>query len=335
MGVGPAGGDLPRGRRDSSRRPGDEDRAITATFEAMPLEHEASRARAAALIDQYRPKVVLAIERLGPNRKGVTHGATGISRDPEQSKTQYLFEHAAARNIATIGIRRTASNEIGFGLIADDVRRVLGDADQCQCPCQGGTACQVATDVLVVAAISNWGGYGVAANLAYQLEKPELLIDADTVERMLTNCVEAGAVDGLSNLPILSDDGVPLLAHRACIDILTTFISIASSTVDDLAPSRRPRPAPASAGQPLSPLDASGRAAPTSKELAAVIDLHSAGVTLIGSACSSTRRSTHAYGSSAYTRSPEDRCPFGCPPASRPASIARSKRSSRSSPSAR
>ncbi len=164
----------------------------------------------------------------------MTHGATGISRDPEQSKTQYLFEHAAARNIATIGIG-DGGNEIGFGLIADDVRRVLGDADQCQCPCQGGTACQVATDVLVVAAISNWGGYGVAANLAYQLEKPELLIDADTVERMLTNCVEAGAVDGLSNLPILSDDGVPLLAHRACIDILTTFISIASSTVDDPA----------------------------------------------------------------------------------------------------
>jgi len=223
-----------RGAGAILRRPGDDYRAITATFEAMPLDHDASRTRAAELIDRYRPKVVLAIERLGPNRKGVTHGATGLSRDPEQSKTQYLFEHAAARNIATIGIG-DGGNEIGFGLILDDVRRVLAHGDECQCPCQGGTACQVATDVLVVGAISNWAGYGVAANIAYQLEKPELFINADTLERMLTNCVEAGAVDGISNLPELADDGVPLLAHRACVDILTTLITIAGSTVDDPA----------------------------------------------------------------------------------------------------
>ena len=215
-------------------RPGEEYRAIAATFEPMPLAHEASRERAADLIERYRPKAVLAIERLGPNRKGVTHGATGISRDPEQSKTQYLFERAAAANIATIGIG-DGGNEIGFGLIHDDVRRVLAHGDLCQCPCLGGTACSVPTDVLVVAAISNWGGYGVAANIAYQLEKPELLIDADTLGRMLTNCVEAGAVDGLSNLPELADDGVPLVAHRACIDILSTLIHIAGSTVDDPA----------------------------------------------------------------------------------------------------
>ncbi len=59
-----------RGAGAILRRPGDEDRAITATFEAMPLEHDASRARAAALIDQYRPKVVLAIERLGSEPQG-------------------------------------------------------------------------------------------------------------------------------------------------------------------------------------------------------------------------------------------------------------------------
>jgi hypothetical protein len=93
----------------------------------------------------------------------------------------------------------------------------------------------VAPDVLVVAAISNWGGYGVAANIAFQLEKPGVFITADTLERMLRNCVEAGAVDGQSNLPELADDGVPLIAHRACVDILNTLITIAASEVDDPA----------------------------------------------------------------------------------------------------
>jgi hypothetical protein len=216
------------------RRPGDGYQAPTATFEAMPLDHEPSRRRAAELLALYRPKVILAIERLGPNLEGITHGETGISRDAEQSKTQYLFQHAAEHGIATIGIG-DGGNEIGFGLIADQVRKILPHGERCQCPCEGGSACQVATDVLVVAAISNWGGYGVAANIAFQLGMPRLLIDADTLERMLGNCVDAGAVDGSSNLPELADDGVPLVAHRACVDILNTLIDIASSEVEDPA----------------------------------------------------------------------------------------------------
>jgi len=200
----------------------------------MPLDHGAAKSRAAELLDRYQPKAVLAIERLGPNRKGVIHGATGLSRDPAQAKTQHLFDQATAKGIPTIGIG-DGGNEIGFGLIADEVREILAHGARCQCPCQGGTTCEVATDVLVVAAISNWGGYGVAANIAFQLEKPTVLINADTVERMLTNCVEAGAVDGLSNQPELADDGVPLPAHRGYLDILNTFVGVAMSEVDDPA----------------------------------------------------------------------------------------------------
>lgn len=94
-------------------------------------------------------------------------------------------------------------------------------------------AARVATDVLVVACISDWGGYGVAANIAFQLEKPRVMIEADTVERMLRNCVEAGAVDGSSCRPVLADDGVPLPAHRACIDLLNTLVHIALTESDD------------------------------------------------------------------------------------------------------
>ncbi|MBI4279381.1 MAG: DUF4392 domain-containing protein [Armatimonadetes bacterium] len=216
------------------KRPGEEYMAISATFETMPRDHEPCERRATELLDQYRPKAIVAVERLGPNHKEVTHNGTGISRDPTQGKTQYLFDQAAARGIATVGIG-DGGNEIGFGLIVDAVREILPHGLRCQCPCQGGMACRVTTDVLVVAAISDWGGYGVAANIAFQLEKPGAMINADMLERMLRNCVEAGALDGQSALPELADDGVPLIAHRACVDILNTLITIAASEVDDPA----------------------------------------------------------------------------------------------------
>ena len=44
-------------------------------------------------------------------------------------------------------------NEIGFGLILDDVLKISPWGAKCQCPCGMGVATVTATDVLVVGAI--------------------------------------------------------------------------------------------------------------------------------------------------------------------------------------
>lgn len=213
-------------------RADDPSMAQAAVFESLPLDHAGCQERANHLLDRYHPKAVLAIERLSPNKNEVIHGSSGISWDDVHAKAQYLFDRAGERGIATVGIG-DGGNEIGFGVIADAVREIRPPGAKCQCPCGGGMAARVATDVLVVACISDWGGYGVAANIAFQLEKPRVMIEADTVERMLRNCVEAGAVDGSSCRPVLADDGVPLPAHRACIDLLNTLVHIALTESDD------------------------------------------------------------------------------------------------------
>jgi hypothetical protein len=76
------------------------------------------------------------------------------------------------------------------------------------------------------------GGYGVVANLAFILKKPSVMITADTVDRMLRNCVEAGALDGVFARPTLSDDGVPLEATRACVAMLKTLVDVGLTEVD-------------------------------------------------------------------------------------------------------
>ena len=63
-------------------------------------------------------------------------------------------------------------NEIGYALTNEEANEIFKQAYgvTCQCGCGGATA--TATDVLVSAAISNWGAYAVSARLAYMLEGP-------------------------------------------------------------------------------------------------------------------------------------------------------------------
>ena len=62
------------------QHPGDEARAPTPVwFVPMSLDAAKCEAQAPRLLDEFQPKVVLAIEKLSPNRNGVIHGSTGIS----------------------------------------------------------------------------------------------------------------------------------------------------------------------------------------------------------------------------------------------------------------
>ena len=62
---------------------------------------------------------------------------------------------------------------------------------------------------LVVAGVSNWGAYGVVAELARLAGRP-LLHTAEEEQAMVRACVDAGAVDGLTRRAEPTVDGLPL-----------------------------------------------------------------------------------------------------------------------------
>lgn len=72
--------------------------------------------------------------------------------------------------------------------------------------------CRIATDWTILAGVSNWGGYALAAAVALLAERPELLQDW-TAERhfaALQQLVqETGAVDGVTRFPEPTVDGLP------------------------------------------------------------------------------------------------------------------------------
>jgi len=188
------------------------------------MDVEEAKKRAKKLIDDANPAAVIAVEKAGRNPKGVYHTARGSDISASTSKDDYLVDEARDRKLLTIGIG-DLGNEIGFGKIISTVREVSGpEYAKCNCPCGGGAACAVETDVLVVASISNWGAYGTVGCLSGLLDNPYVLHDAYTQQRMIEACVGAGAIDGITITPTLSDDGVPLHINMHLIDMIRAIV---------------------------------------------------------------------------------------------------------------
>ncbi|HOI23020.1 hypothetical protein SDC9_16255 [bioreactor metagenome] len=190
-----------------------------------PLGEARGEAFASELLEKYNPKAIITVEKHGPSASGKYHSIMGVGRSPESvANVKFLVEAAMAKGILTIGIG-DGGNEIGFGNIHEDVRRIQKFGSKCQCPCGAGIATVTKADVLVAAAISNWGAYGIAAMLAFMLKNPRLLHDKDTEYRMLEASIRAGAMDGLYTNLSMYVDGTSCETQLSLITMLHEIVT--------------------------------------------------------------------------------------------------------------
>jgi len=182
---------------------------------------------------------LIALERCGPSHNqgslvaqfGAQSGSPAAARllreflgeVPEEQRNRYYtmsgldvtetmrpahlhFETAKrfAPPVTTIGIG-DGGNEIGMGKIPWDViRRNI--------PGGGLIACRVPTDYLIVAGVSNWGAYALAAGVSLLRGQPlnRELFDVERERRILRIMVEQGPlVDGVTGESAVSIDGLP------------------------------------------------------------------------------------------------------------------------------
>jgi D-glutamate cyclase len=205
-------------------------RTGVATMVPFTTEEANARAEAEALLDEWQPRAVIAIENLGPNAKGEFHSLQGINASAGTARVHHLFELAMARGMTTIGVG-DGGNEIGCGLIYEDTRRIMPAGSHCQCPCGDGMATVVSTDVLVIGSSSNWAAYGISACLAFLLGDNSLLQDAATERRVVEQCALSGASDGMSALPVPWVDGTSLEVQEAVVTMLGMIVSNGLRTI--------------------------------------------------------------------------------------------------------
>ena len=179
-----------------------------------------------ALLAAERPTHLVAIERPGRNRAGDYLSMRGESVAAWNAPLDGMFLCSGARGAGsrrrwpekgarwfratTIGIG-DGGNEIGMGVARAGLRR-LG-------PLHARIASVVGVDHLVVAGVSNWGGYGVVAALS-RLAGRDLLHTPKLERHLVEACVAAGASDGVTRRREATVDGLPIEAHAAVVELL-------------------------------------------------------------------------------------------------------------------
>ena len=144
-------------------------------------------------IPGFAPTHRVAVERSGPAENGEHYTMLGLpigaTLDPELTS---LF--TGSRGIATIGVG-DGGNEVGM----DNVPPATLSANV---PAGAAIHCRVATDFLIVAGVSNWGAYALAAGVTILRTEtwPAEWADPAAHRALLRGMVERGPlVDGVRN----------------------------------------------------------------------------------------------------------------------------------------
>lgn len=165
----------------------------------------------------------ITIEKLGRNRKGVYHSILGAPLNDQSSFADDLIESLNARGKITIGIG-DGGNEIGFGGVFDEARRIVPGGASCGCPCGDGLVTATATAILIPSSVSNFGAYAVTAAMGILVSRPLLLISPRSVADAMEAAAARGCIDGGSfEIGRVADDGIPIEAVQSIVTLLRTI----------------------------------------------------------------------------------------------------------------
>jgi len=156
--------------------------AAAAEVVSFPVaDAAASAAHARQLLARYTPALLISIERCGRTAAGRYLNMRGLDVSAETAQVDFLFQDS----IPSVGIG-DGGNEIGMGNVADAVAA---------CGKLVADPCVTRVSKLVIASVSNWGGYGLVAALS-RLEGRDLLPTVDEERRLVERTAALGAVDG-------------------------------------------------------------------------------------------------------------------------------------------
>ncbi|MGJ8648412.1 MAG: DUF4392 domain-containing protein [Marinomonas colpomeniae] len=152
-------------------------------------KHDAQAQEATDILDDLKPKVVLSIERPGQAEDGHYYNMRGENISAGAACFDSLMNQATCPTIA-IG---DGGNEIGMGNVTDALQSLDIVAATTKC------------DELLVADVSNWGGYALIAIMG-RLTNKDLLAEFSPID-VLQYLSTLGSVDGVTRLNQLTEDG--------------------------------------------------------------------------------------------------------------------------------
>ena len=173
----------------------------------------------ANLIADLNPSVLIAIERCGLTDEGKYRNMRGRDITDYNARIDHIFHS----NVPSVGIG-DGGNEIGMGNLAEEVTQVESLVK---------IPCVTQTTKLMLASVSNWGGYGLAATLS-ALSGRNLLPSIEEEQQLLRDTVDLGAVDGMSAKQEYKVDGFTIEENSQTLQALHDHLAANRHRVTDL-----------------------------------------------------------------------------------------------------
>lgn len=185
----------------------------------LPDDDVRARAVAEDLVTRASPLALIAIEKAGRNEKGVYHNSLKQDTSSCKARAERLFEVCHERGVLTIGIG-DGGNELGMGNVRDAILDAFPHMRQCLCPCQGSIAAEQKADCLIVAAVSNWGTYGLVTYMAAVNGTPYAGHSPSRERDLLQGCARAGYIN-IDGYCVSAVDGIPEGLHVSFVALLS------------------------------------------------------------------------------------------------------------------
>ena len=192
---------------------------LTLSVLPFPEDWTSAENEACRLFTDFSPAACIALERGGMNEKGIIHNMAGKDTNAAQAKLDAIFRLAATKGTLTLGIG-DGGNEIGMANIADNVRETIPFGRECACGCGGGLAPSTLVDLIMTAAVSNWGAYALSSMLVALSGMPEALPDTERERRVLKASISAGFHDAIYGEICGSVDGSPMETQLAIVQLM-------------------------------------------------------------------------------------------------------------------
>ena len=157
------------------------------------------------LLGEEKPAILISIERCGRSHDGLYRNMRNLSITEYTAQIDRLFD----LHNTTIGIG-DGGNEIGMG----NVFKAVEKSSQLV---ENPTITKVSE--LIISSVSNWGGYGLLAQLS-QATGINLLPNIVDEKNMIEGMVNLGAVDGVTGKSVYQVDGFELDQNAIILDNL-------------------------------------------------------------------------------------------------------------------
>lgn len=185
-----------------------------ATILPYPVTDGAGAVAAKQMLDGLKPDVMVSTERVGRNENGIYYNMRGREYGMGRARIDMLFDQAMDRGIPTLAVG-DGGNEIGMGLVADVVKKHVPFAAAGDCPCGGGIGAVSKSDVLVTAAVSNWGCTAICAAMALRTSDQRIIHTPKMEARLLEVMTANGLINSADGLIDPHVDGILDSTHIA------------------------------------------------------------------------------------------------------------------------